>query len=255
MKFNIQNPSFLQMGCVKAKNFVCLISSEQNVEIPGVTANGDVIVESTYQGRKITQNIISPVVETTINVQSDADTPVFLYGDVTYLDCSSLKLTSLDLSKDRSLTTLNCSSCKQITSLDLTQNKSLTKLECSYTNLTSLDLSQNIALQEFTCGYSKMTALDFSGNPKLTKLSCNYNTDLESIDLSKNVALTTIYFHGATKIRTIRGVAVNETVATVIASAITSSDVNDGSVILRNGDEYNNLIESAATEKGWEIIY
>ena len=59
---------------------------------------------------------------------------------VKYLMCSGNTLTSLDVSKNTSLTCLNCSNNK-LTSLDVSKNTNLYSLETHNNNLSSLDVS------------------------------------------------------------------------------------------------------------------
>ena len=63
------------------------------------------------------------------------------------LRCKYHKLTSLDLSQNTVLTSLNCEGNNNLTSLDLSQNTVLERLDCDSNQLTSLDLSQNTVLE------------------------------------------------------------------------------------------------------------
>lgn len=106
------------------------------------------------------------------------------------LDCdlSCPEMTSLDVSQNPALTSLDCRSTK-ITSLDVSQNPALRELDCSSTLLTSLDLSQNPVLRILTCTGTPLTSLDLSKNTALEHLEC-IGVGFESLDLSKNTALT-----------------------------------------------------------------
>ena len=107
------------------------------------------------------------------------------------LDCSSNKLTSLDLSQNTYLEYLDCSSNK-LTSLDISQNTVLKTLYCSSNQLTSLDISQNTVLEELSCSHNQLTSLDLSQSTVLWYLHCEYN-QLTSLDLSRNTVLKTLY--------------------------------------------------------------
>ena len=112
---------------------------------------------------------------------------------LTYLDCSGYnnnQLTSLDLSGLTALTTLDCS-FNQLTSLDLSNCNALTTLDCSSNQLTSLDLSNCNALTNLDCSSNQLTSLDVSGCTALTELDCSSN-DLKNLDVSGLTALTNL---------------------------------------------------------------
>ena len=69
------------------------------------------------------------------------------------------ELTSLDLSNNTALTSLNCYS-NQLTSLDVSNNTALTSLDCPNNQLTSLDVTQNSALTLLDCRNNQLTSLD-----------------------------------------------------------------------------------------------
>src|SRR5574344_1459614 len=107
------------------------------------------------------------------------------------LDCSFNSLTSLDVSKNTSLTVLYCNG-NLLTSLDISKNTSLTVLYCNNNQLTTLDVSKNTSLTCLCCAGNKLTSLDVSKNTSLTCLCCNDNK-LTSLDVSKNTSLTTLF--------------------------------------------------------------
>lgn len=106
----------------------------------------------------------------------------------------SIKLTTIDVSRNPELTKLSCNK-NLFTSLDLTHNPALSQLECYDNYLSSLDLSQNPKLTLLDCGnygmedLNKISSLDLSHNPALTVLKCPRNR-LTSLNLSQNPALT-----------------------------------------------------------------
>ena len=91
-------------------------------------------------------------------------------GDITFFDCYSNGVTSLDVSN--------------ATAIDY--------LVCSYNNLTSLDLSTNTALTYANCQNNNLTSLNLNGATALTSLTCSDN-NLTSLDLSTNTALRYLY--------------------------------------------------------------
>jgi alpha-tubulin suppressor-like RCC1 family protein len=110
------------------------------------------------------------------------------------LKCNINLITSIDLTKNIALNSLDCSYNKGLISFDLSKNTVLNSLDCSYnTGLISIDLSQNIALTSLKSnGNSKLLVLDVSKNLALTELECNY-ANLTSLDVSKNVNLKRLF--------------------------------------------------------------
>lgn len=103
-------------------------------------------------------------------------------------------MTSLDLSKNTELRQLRISN-QPIYNLDLSKN---TKLELLYFNnvdLSNGNLQTNLQylpnLERLSCYKDTLTSLDVSANTKLKELVV-WGNNLKRIDLSKNVALTTL---------------------------------------------------------------
>lgn len=107
------------------------------------------------------------------------------------LNCRNNKLNSLDVSNNPALESLDCSNC-QLKSLDVSQNPALTTLHCYSNELTSIDVSNNPALTELQCGENSLTTLDVSMNPVLDYLDFR-NNQLTAINISHNPVLTTLY--------------------------------------------------------------
>jgi len=112
-------------------------------------------------------------------------------GELTYLSCSNISLTSLDVSGLTALTLLYCHN-NSLTSLDVSGLTALTTLYCHENSLTSLDVSGLTALTTLYCYNNSLTSLDVSGLTALTLLYC-HNNSLTSLDVSGLTALTTLY--------------------------------------------------------------
>ena len=97
--------------------------------------------------------------------------------------CGSNYLTSLDVSKNTSLTSISCDGNK-LTSLDVSKNIKLTTLSCRENQLTSLDLSKNAALKDLYCPNNSLTSLILPENNTISTLSCEKN-QLTSLDVSE----------------------------------------------------------------------
>ena len=75
-----------------------------------------------------------------------------------------------------------------VTSLDVSKNTKLVSLNCNYNRLSNLDLSQNTNLEYLHCSYCNLTSLDVSKNTKLCGLDASYNVDWDTADSSKRTA-------------------------------------------------------------------
>jgi hypothetical protein len=78
-----------------------------------------------------------------------------------------------------------------LSGLDLTENRALRYLECTSCELTSLDVSENPVLEKLICGRNQIMELDLSHNQSLVTLVCNNNL-LNSLDVAINTGLTTM---------------------------------------------------------------
>lgn len=112
-------------------------------------------------------------------------------SDLSSINCSDNKLTSLLLPSNDRLVGLSCSD-NRLTSLDLSHLPSLDELNCYNNLLTSLDLTKNVKLTELYIYNNALTTLDVSKNVLLDDLSAGDNL-LTTLDLSKNTVLTGLY--------------------------------------------------------------
>ncbi|OMQ12193.1 T9SS type A sorting domain-containing protein [[Flexibacter] sp. ATCC 35103] len=119
----------------------------------------------------------------------------------TNLDISSSFIANLTGIQDfTSLTSLDFS-YNNITSVDLSKNTILTTLNCSAIypeGLLDLDVSKNVLLKTLLCSGNKITNLDLSKNILLTTLICNRSNELLTINLkngnNKNMIVDNIQF-------------------------------------------------------------
>lgn len=110
------------------------------------------------------------------------------------LNCGINSLTTIDLSKNLSLTVVLFYN-NLLASLDVSQNSLLQQMYGNNNYITTLDLSQNPDLNTLDFGNNKLTSLDLSNNPLLFILNCSYN-QIPSIDLSNNTNLVQIGVSG-----------------------------------------------------------
>ena len=101
------------------------------------------------------------------------------------LDMTNNQLTTLDLSKNLVMENLYVEG-NQLTALDVSNHSALRHLECANNQLTTLDLSNKPNLEDLTCDNNKLTALDFSETPVIYNLSC-FNNKIKGTAMDKLV--------------------------------------------------------------------
>ena len=116
---------------------------------------------------------------------------VELFPNLELLDCSYNRLWALDVSKNKELKTLDCSTNYLEGYLDVTSNTSLETLWCYSNRLEDIDLGSNANLLELWCNDNQLSLLDISGLPGLKVLWCDAN-NLTELDTTENIALETL---------------------------------------------------------------
>jgi Leucine-rich repeat (LRR) protein len=159
---------------------------------------------------KVATESIAAIISLNVYSSSIVDlTGIQDFSALTNLECSSNRLTNLDISKNLALKTLRteytnyktldvsknlamislfCTG-NQLTNLDVSKNLALTNLSCSSNQLKTLDVSNNLALGYLFCSDNQLTAIDISKNLSLTKLDYSSN-QIPSLDISKHLSLT-----------------------------------------------------------------
>lgn len=131
---------------------------------------------------------------TSLNVQSSNIkdlTGIQDFTSLTYLNCSTNALTSLDLSKNTALENLYAQK-NELTSLNTSANKSLKVLNLGTNKLSSLDISALTKLEELNVSNNALTLLNVATNKALTTLNCGTNK-LTNLNVAANTSLTTFY--------------------------------------------------------------
>jgi len=142
-----------------------------------------------FSGKVLTANISSLK---TLDVSSKNITDltgIEDFTELTSLDCSKNKLSSINISKNIALTTFNCSYNYTIDFLDVSNNINLKILSCHSLKIRDLNLKNNLKLTQLTCSYNDLTSLEIPHNPDFNYLDCS-NNRLVQIDVSKNTKLT-----------------------------------------------------------------
>lgn len=134
------------------------------------------------------------------------------FSSLTFLHVGSNNLTSLDVSQNSELITLNCE-LNDLSTLTLGSNTHFKSLFCRANLLTNLDLSGLPALHTLSTEYNLLTQLNINNNPLLDYLNVQGNllwnlntgsnpvleglncseTPITALDLSQNPLLNTLY--------------------------------------------------------------
>jgi hypothetical protein len=166
---------------------------------------------------------------------------------LTTIECyDNHKLATIDVSGCKAITSLNCSG-DQLTSLDISDLASLTSLSCNDNALTSLDITNQASLTSLSCHNNALTSLDVTNNTKLQVLRCG-NNQLTSLDVSKNTKLTTIYCYTNHLSEISMGEFV-ESLPVVLMGNLIVTNIVDG----REKNKINPEQAEAANAKGWIV--
>ena len=84
------------------------------------------------------------------------------------LQLSNTHVSSLDVSNNPNLTSIDLYNVKEMTVLDVTHNPNLTSLRIPFTSISSLDVSNNTKLTYLSVSHCKLTTLDIRNIPSLT---------------------------------------------------------------------------------------
>ncbi len=104
------------------------------------------------------------------------------------LDCDENHIAALDVSKNEALTGLYCKN-NDLTALTVGKKENLTSIDCSGNKIAKLDLTGCGALTSLACGNNKLTRLTLSGCVSLTELDC-FENQLTGLNLSDCLSLT-----------------------------------------------------------------
>lgn len=223
--------------CVALDN-LNLINNSWNIDSQSYYSTGcfTLIPDANFEQELITQNIDSDGVINGRVFTSDIETLTALsIGNLAVADFTGIEdftalqtfqvggpgsgpVTSLDLSNNAQLTTINAT-FPQLTSLDLTGCTLLRFISLTVDLLPSLDLSQNIALEDVRIYDSNIQSLDLTNLINLDQLELPRN-QLTQLDISQNSNLRLVQ---------------------VIDNQITAIDVSQNSSLLVLGAENNNL--------------
>jgi hypothetical protein len=107
---------------------------------------------------------------------------------LTYLNCISTELLTLDVNMANTLNILACSN-NNLTTLNISNLINLNTLSCGGNQLSTLNVNGLTNLTNIICDHNQLTTLNVSGLTNLTNIGCN-NNQLTTIDLTDNYNLT-----------------------------------------------------------------
>ena len=145
-------------------------------------------------GQVLTANISSITALNIIARNINDLTGIEDFVDLATLNCAYNSLTSINVSSNSNLESLDFSS-NQISNINLNANLSLKSLSCGYNQLGNLSISTNNSLETLDCSNNQLNSLDVSSNTLLTKLICSSN-QLSNLSLTNNNNLSNINCSG-----------------------------------------------------------
>jgi Leucine-rich repeat (LRR) protein len=129
----------------------------------------------------------------------------------------------------------------KLTTLDVSKCTSLTSLDCSGMQSDKLTVIGGENLKSLSTGNGKLTTLDVSKCTSLTYLDCR-NNQLTSLDLSGCTSLTSLYINN------------NQLTSSALNSLFSSLPVNNGgSIYIVGNPGASDCDKSIATSKGWYV--
>ncbi|MHB0755877.1 BspA family leucine-rich repeat surface protein [Polaribacter sp. M15] len=202
-----------------------------------------------------------------LDCNSTSSLATLILGDNTvlrHLDIDGHLLTSLDVSANTNLQTLECAFGNlssltlnsKLKTLSATQNKlsslnsvnavDLETIDVDRNSLTAVDFSNNIKLKEVKISDNSLNAIDITANSNLEKLSIQSN-NLTQLDLTNNTKLTSLYA-SENNLNTINlGTNTMLRVVHVDANDVSALDIT-GLTNLRILKAYQNSLTSLDTE-------
>ena len=228
---------FMQAGCAKGKKEQLSFIPKNAVNRLTFSNVGVCKITHTVSGQQMTTTVPDGTHEQ-FSINADAGTDIIMNGIVTKLQLMgsgpSNPIISIDTTMAASIEYLRVGG--EITSLDLSNNTKLQTLNCnSCTGITSLDLSNNTELQTLNCANNNLKVLNIENCVNLESISY-YEPPQET------KAIEEIYYP-----------ATNSNVSTRIAALITAATADDGTVYTDSAAAYYSTIATAATTKGWTI--
>lgn len=218
MKFDINNPAFLQIaGASAPQSFIAIHTEQEDQAIFGIKSDGAVRIKTIKDGKtKITSYPDGLAIEDVkFQLYNDANTDIFIYG----------KITEISVSDD-----------------------------VDVTGVTSVQTKSCESLTRATIAGCEITDLDFSSNFNINYLAIDL-VEMVSLNISNCLGLEHLSLLGCNKLTEIFAVGMNEDTAGVLERYIDDAGHEGitGTIVVRQGESYG--IEQAAGYAGWTVEY
>ena len=106
------------------------------------------------------------------------------------LQLSNTHVSSLDVSNNPNLTSIDLYNVKELTALDVTHNPNLTSLRVPMTSISTLDVSNNTKLTYLGVAHCKLTTLDIRNIPGLTTFYAGSQSNSAGVSQMITVTMT-----------------------------------------------------------------
>ena len=183
------SPNLKAINATSNDNLTNIAGLEDNILLENFTAPYTKLkkLDFTHYTKLKEVNIMSSSVEE-IKGLSDAG------ANLTTLQLAQTHISSLDVSQNPNLTSIDLYAVKELTALDVTHNPKLTSLRVPFTSITELKLTNNPELVTLKVAHCKLKKLDITLLPKLKALyagSQSPNGFLANIEVTMTAAQKT----------------------------------------------------------------
>ena len=183
------SPNLKAINATSNSNLTNIAGIEDNILLENFTAPYTKLkkLDFTHYTKLKEVNIMSSSVE---EIKGLADAG----ANLTTLQLAQTHISSLDVSQNPNLTSIDLYAVHELTALDVTHNPKLTSLRAPLTSITELKLTNNPELTSLTISHCKLKKLDITLLPKLEKLyagSQSPNGFLANIEVTMTAAQKT----------------------------------------------------------------
>lgn len=183
------SPNLKAINATSNSNLTNIAGLEDNILLENFTAPYTKLkkLDFTHYTKLKEVNIMSSSVE---EIKGLADAG----ANLTTLQLAQTHISSLDVSQNPNLTSIDLYSVQELTSLDVTHNPKLTSLRAPFTSITELKLTNNPELVSLKVSHCKLKKLDITLLPKLKALyagSQSPNGFLANIEVTMTAAQKT----------------------------------------------------------------
>lgn len=184
------SPNLKAINATSNSNLTNIAGLEDNILLENFTAPYTKLkkLDFTHYTKLKEVNIMSSSVE---EIKGLADAG----ANLTTLQLAQTHISSLDVSQNPNLTSIDLYAVHELTALDVTHNPKLTSLRAPFTSITELKLTNNPELVTLKVAHCKLKKLDITLLPKLKALyagSQSPNGFLDNIEVTMTAAQKTI---------------------------------------------------------------